>query len=378
MDNDWFAQTKQIYADALKQLGSNDTVRTIGTLFSGFGGVDIGAAMSAGVAPVWAVEYDAAIAAVYRQNIGDHVRVGDILDTNPADFEMPDILHASPPCPNFSQAKKDAAETEADIALAQKVADFIAELLPPFFTLENVFMYRLSQSWRIIAQTLMTHGYQFNYWRVNMADYGVPQTRQRMVVVARRDGIRPQLPPQTHAQNPQPTLFGGLQPWVSWYEAIEDLIPDLPDSEFAPWQLARLPDELTTFLMAGGGNTNKAEAYPGRGCRSSDSPAHTITPVTAGGGSLPRVFIMDGGNTNKAIAHRAADAPYFTVTSGGEKNPIRAQVGGRVVQLSLRCLARLQSFPDWYQLTEDRETAARGIGNAVPPLFYQRLAEILS
>lgn len=42
------AQTKQIYADALKQLGSNDTVRTIGTLFSGFGGVDIGAAMSAG------------------------------------------------------------------------------------------------------------------------------------------------------------------------------------------------------------------------------------------------------------------------------------------------------------------------------------------
>lgn len=339
MDNDWFAQTKQIYADALKQLGSNDTVRTIGTLFSGFGGVDIGAAMSAGVAPVWAVEYDAAIAAVCRQNIGDHVRVGDILDTNPADFEMPDILHASPPCPNFSQAKKDAAETEADIALAQKVADFIAELLPPFFTLENVFMYRLSQSWRIIAQTLMTHGYQFNYWRVNMADYGVPQTRQRMVVIARRDGIRPQLPPQTHAQNPQPqpTLFGGLQRWVSWYEAIEDLIPGLPDSEFAPWQVERL---------AGTGSKRAVRAFV---CNDSDSK----NPF------------------------RNDDTPAATVVaSGAEYN--RAAIAGRVVKMTPRCLARLQSFPDWYALPEATTVATRGIGNAVPPLFYQRLTEGLS
>jgi site-specific DNA-cytosine methylase len=387
-------------------------VRTIGTLFSGFGGVDIGA-IAAGVTPIWALEYDADIAAVYRQNIDDHVRVGDILDMNPADFETPDILHASPPCPNFSQAKTGAAETAGDIALAQKVADFITELLPPFVTLENVYMYRQSQSWQIIAQALLTHGYAFNYWRVNMADYGVPQTRQRMVVIARRDGIRPQLPPQTHAENPQPALFGGLQRWVSWYEVIADLIPGLPDSEFAPWQLERLPYEPTTFLINGAGNTNFQEAYPGRGCLSSDRPSHTITTVTADGGSLPRAFIMDGGNTSKAIVCRPTDAPYFTVTSGGEKNPIRAfvaaqgsygssmpiydaeqphgtitantnqtsikaQVGGRVVQLSLRCLARLQTFPDHYQLPEDRGAAARGIGNAVPPLFYQRLAENLS
>lgn len=395
---------------------------TLGTLFSGFGGVEVGA-MAAGMTPLWAVEYDADIAAVYRQNIGNHVRVGDILGMNPADFETPDILHASPPCPNFSQAKAGAVETVDDIALAQKVADFIAELLPPFFTLENVYMYRLSQSWQIIAQALLTHGYQFNYWRVNMADYGVPQTRQRMIVIARRDGIRPQLPPQTHAENSQPSLFGGLQRWVSWYEAIADLIPDLPDSEFAPWQLARLPDELTTFLMAGGGNTNKAEAYPGRGCRSSDSPAHTVTPATPGGGSLPRAFIvsdklnnhgeglttrqhnqpamtvvptarvgdvrafivngqqtetfvMKGGDSGNAIPYRM-DAPFFTVTAGmGDRISVRASTdSGRVVKLSPRCLVRLQTFPDWCVLPENQEVAARGIGNAVPPLFYQRLAE---
>lgn len=358
---------------------------TLGTLFSGFGGVEIGA-MAADMTPIWAVEYDADIAAVYRQNVGDHMRVGDVLDMNPDDFETPDILHASTQCTEFSQAKAGAVETKNDISLARKVADFVTELLPPFFTLENVYMYRQSRSWRIIAQALLTHGYQFNYWHVNMADYGVPQTRRRMIVIARRDGIRPQLPPQTHAENPQPSLFGGLQRRVSWYEAIADLIPGLPDSEFAPWQIERLPNELMTFLMAGGGNTNKAEAHPGRGCRSSDSPTHTITPVTSGGGSLPRAFIvngqqtetlvMKGGDSGNAIPYRT-DAPFFTVTAGmGDRIPIRAFTdSGRVAQLSLRCLARLQTFPDWYELPEMRETAARGIGNAVPPLFYQRLAE---
>lgn len=333
--------------------------------------------MAAGFAPLWAVEYDADIAAVYRQNIGDHVRMGDILDMNPADFETPDILHASPPCPNFSQAKTGAAETEVDIALAQKVADFIAELLPPFVTLENVYMYRQSRSWQIIAQALLTHGYQFNYWRVNMADYGVPQTRQRMIVIARRDGERPQLPPQTHAENPQPSLFGGLQRWVSWYEAIADLIPGLPDSEFAPWQVERLPAQLQTYLCSG---TDTKTPFRGVGV-----PAATVTVSDAGAirafitnGQQTETLVMNGGNTSNAIPYRT-DAPFFTVTAGmGDKIPIRAFTdSGRVAQLSLRCLARLQSFPDWYQLPEDRQTAARGIGNAVPPLFYRRLAESL-
>lgn len=382
---------------------------TLGTLFSGFGGVDIGA-MAAGVTPIWAVEHDADIAAVYRQNIGDHVRVGDVLDMNPADFEMPDILHASPPCPNFSQAKTGAVETDNDIALARKVAAFVVRLLPPFVTLENVYLYRQSRSWQIIARALLTHGYQFNYWRCNTANWGIPQTRQRMIVIARRDGIRPQLPPQTHAENPQAALFGGLQRWTTWYEAIADLIPDLPDSEFAPWQIERLPAQLQTYLCSG--TDTKTPITPPA------EPAPTITVSDMGGmrafvvnGQQAQTLVMKGGDSGNAIPYRM-DTPFFTVMAGmGDRIPVRAFVemqhtarevtvrsgnepaptlsaagasrpshqrvidSGRVVQLSLRCLARLQTFPDWYQLPEHRETAARGIGNAVPPLFYQRLAE---
>lgn len=374
----------------------------IGTLFSGFGGVDIGA-MAAGFTPLWAVEYDADIAAVYQQNIGDHVRVGDILTMSPDDFASVHLLHASPPCPNFSTAKAKAEETDHDIALARKVAEFIAVLLPDLFTLENVYPYRNSRSWRIIARTLMTHGYTFNYWHVCMADYGVPQVRRRMVVIARRDGLRPMLPPATHDAEPMPALFGGLARWVSWYEAIVDLIPGLPDSEFAPWQLARLSDELLENILIGSQNrervvsempamtivTNhcgRTRAFIVNGTPNSngetvtsidqDSPAFTVTAGT-GSNRVVRAFVCAQGAYGNHMPTYDETQPHGTITANSNQTAIKAAVSGRVVRITPRCLARLQSFPDWYELPESNDLAARGIGNAVPPLFYQRLAESL-
>lgn len=56
---------------------------------------------------------------------------------------------------------------------------------------------------------------------------------------------------------------------------------------------------------------------------------------------------------------------------------MRAIVGARVVAMTMRCLARFQSFPDWYELPEKRTLAARVIGNAVPPLLMQKVAEAM-
>ena len=360
-----------------------------GDLFTGFGGATIGA-MAAGLTPLWGIELDPVIAAVANENLGGHVMVTNILDVDPATLPKVDVLHASPPCPNFSIAKVGGKETELDIALAKKVAEFIRVIDPMIFTLENVYAYRHSKSWNIINDALYELGYWVSAEKVNAADYGVPQSRKRMIVRAVRGGWVPYLP--------EP------ESWVGWYEAIEDLIPTLPDSQFAPWQLKRLPDELRTMLLAhgahggkvvnvceeepaftvtsnsnqtnikavlvGGANTSEDQAAEGVGLSEMSEPSRC---VNASNSQHWRGLLIPGDNSSNGTI-RYADEPMVTLqTRAPGQCTHRAYTGYRVVSMTPRCLARFQSFPDSYMLPKSKTLAAKGIGNAVPPLLYQKI-----
>lgn len=327
---------------------------TYADLFTGFGGATVGA-MQVGLKPLWGIEYDAKIAAVANDNFGGHVIVADVLDVDPHTLASVDILHASPPCPNFSQAKTDNAETELDKALARKVVRFINVLRPRIFTLENVYQYRNSESWAIIQNNLFDMGYWVSIEHVNAADHGVPQTRQRMIVRAVLGGWIPYLPP--------------AQKWIGWHEAIEDLIPTLPESQFAPWQLKRLPEQLQTLAFG-----NNAQEW-GDSVVYEQEPFHTVTAQTGG---RARAFIVEGtaaGEDNKFnLPVRLAAQPIFTMRAQ-QNNPRAWLSQGKVVSMTPRALARFQSFPDSYRLPDSKTLAARGIGNAVAPLLYQRIIE---
>lgn len=345
---------------------------TFASMFSGFGGADCGA-IAAGMIPTWGIELDPKIAAVANRNLGEHVRVADILDCNPVDFPAVDVLHASPPCPNFSQAKTGGGETELDIALARKVAAFITTLQPRIFTLENVWGYRNSRSWAIIRETLNVAGYWHDIAHVNAADYGVPQTRKRMIVRAIRGAWVPMLSePET---------------WIGWYAAIEDLIDDLPDTEFAPWQLARLPEEIKETLML----WNMGQTIRPVTTRSVHEPVHTVdTGMMRRPSSIPQAVLIGGGNRSEAFLQYAkenrpsipgrkeATEPSMAISATASGDMRAFLVGknndaGRVVAMTPRCLARFQSFPDWFVLPESKTLAVKGIGNAVPPLLMEKL-----
>jgi DNA (cytosine-5)-methyltransferase 1 len=329
-------------------------LRKFASLFSGGGGVDIGA--SAGYSLCWGIEYDSDIARVANDNLGEHIKISDILKCNPSDFERVDWLHASPPCPSFSVAKNGGEETEQDIALSRKTLQFIQVLKPRHFTLENVWGYRDSRSWKLIFDGLRELGYGVDFWHINAADYGVPQTRKRMIVVANRTGTRPQKPLPTHRKKTesdnQLSMFEMLPNWISWYEAIEDLIPDLPDSQFAPWQIPRLPDEIKERF--------KAILLPVNGENSTyfgdDEPSQSLTSGNTVG--KYKAFIVDG-------------------KANGNQQKSRMAVDGRVVAMTARCLARWQTFPEWYEFPDAKTLACKIIGNAVPCLLAQRIGENL-
>jgi DNA (cytosine-5)-methyltransferase 1 len=360
-----------------------------GTMFSGGGGADLGL-MAAGLTPTWGVEYDEKIAAVYAANIGAHVLVADVRAVDYAALPRVDWLHASPVCTRASVANANASESDEDLGMARAVVAALEAQTPAFFTLENVWQYRNFAAFRLILAALERGGWFYDYTHVNAADYGVPQTRKRLILRASR-GLLPALP--------QPS------PWVGWYAAVEDLLPGLPDSQLAPWQLARLPADLReAVLFSSNGNyesfgdhhaaagdpalTVSAQAL-GRARavlvdqvnastvtqRDGEQPSFTISVYSAKH-QPPRAVLVKGGDFSgeDGLVMAAADAPSFGMRAG-RSEAHRAILPGRVVAMSPRCLARFQSFPDSYRLPDGRALAAKVIGNAVPPLLMQRVAQ---
>ncbi|BAY20091.1 C-5 cytosine-specific DNA methylase (plasmid) [Anabaenopsis circularis NIES-21] len=217
-------------------------------LFAGGGGVEAGM-VQAGICPVIAVEHDPtkpqlsqAIAQTHHRNFSEYgckvvqKTVQEIARSGFIGFpQNPDYLHASPVCANFSQAHTakagTAIETADDKSAAQAVAVAIRQLRPRVFTLENVPRYQSSQSFAIILDALESLGYHVNYSVVNMADFGLPQARRRLVLVACRD-LAISLPP--------------ISGRVGWYGAIAHLIPTMLDSQL----LARQQQAVEQFLAA--------------------------------------------------------------------------------------------------------------------------------
>lgn len=339
------------------------------TLFSGMGVADYGI-RAAGYHIVGAVEYTPAIADIYRRNHGDHVRVGDVRQMDWTMFPACDYLHASPPCPSFSSVNANRGETPDDIAVADAVCSAIATLQPRLFTLENVQGYHGSSSLRRIISTLERLDYAVEWRIVNAADYGVPQTRIRLVLVARSGGWM------------QPALDWGVPArWNGWYDAIADYIPDLPDTTLPPWQIQRMPTALRESMLISATNVN------GLTMRAAHTPAPT---VLAAHNPFRAVLLSTHArgtpeHNQYTVAYRTAHEPAWTCTAEPRQH-IRAllldscetthQPTVRIVQLTPPCLARFQSIPDTAWLPLAPALAVKAIGNGYPSLLAQRIVEM--
>ena len=103
-----------------------------------------------------------------------------------------------------------------------------------------------------------------------------------------------------------------------------------------------------------------------------DGHARSMTVTTSHNQRDMRAVLINESSTMEV--RTAAGSAAVQVSSGRTANQ-RALVGSRVVAMSPRALARFQSVPDAYRLPEKRTLAARVIGNMVPPLLMQRIAE---
>jgi len=413
---------------------------TIASLFSGGGLVEVGA-IAAGLKPIWGIEFDpeksklsANIADCYEQNIGAHVIRKPVQVVDWTQLEPPDVLWASPVCTRMSAANSKSGESEKDLELARVIALALEVLKPSAFCLENVPAYKKSKSLQIVRDTLYRLGYGVTEQVLNAADFGVPQSRKRFILRAVLGQFPPSLP------------FKALV-HAGWYEAIADLVPTLPESQLAPWQLERLRDlEESALVRSQNSQQRWSQGYKlalepamtitrlerpkafivegrninkwGKQLRSPEQPSFTISDASRG---VPRAVLLEGqGPTHcetSAIRHQEEPAlssmasatsqakalliersgarsdrgplvrtdsqPSWTIRAaigtdqnGNNRNQaINAVVDGRVVSLTARALARLQTLPDWYQLPQEMKIAGPLLGNGVPCKLAQAILE---
>lgn len=160
-------------------------------LFAGIGGFRL-ALESIGGKCIFSSEINDHACQMYKENFGDDPYC-DITKLNPKDLPDFDILCAGFPCQSFSicgRQKGFIDETRGTLFF--DIVRILKEKKPKAFILENVKNLTTHDKGRtltVIIDTLNSLGYSVNYKVLNAKDYGVPQNRERIIIVGSRDKI---------------------------------------------------------------------------------------------------------------------------------------------------------------------------------------------
>ncbi|MDR3364759.1 MAG: DNA cytosine methyltransferase [Clostridiales Family XIII bacterium] len=290
------------------------------SLFSGAGGLDLGL-MQAGHKMVWANDFDADAVRTYKHNIDSVIMHADINNVSVDDIPAADAIVGGFPCQGFSLANMNRNVDDERNQLYKAFCRIVSEKKPNYFVAENV-KGILSLGGGAVIEHIKNEferiGYRVNVHSLNLADYGIPQTRQRVLILGQRKDLGPQIsfsaPAPTHSRNGYPL------PWVSIKEAI-DRFPS--------------PDEPNTVL------NHTCSAYKvayrnftGHRMTDPDKPSPTILARGNGKGGVCAI-------------------PHYN----GER------------RLTIRESAAVQTFPDDFEFFGGLGSCYRQIGNAVPVAF---------
>lgn len=298
------------------------------SLFSGCGGLDLGL-IQAGNTIVWANDIDKDACATYRENIGDHIVCDDIKNIDISSLPDADVVVGGFPCQGFSQANRLRTLDDDRNKLYRFFYNTILIKQPKFFIAENVKgILSLGKGTAIkqIVSEFETAGYTTSVNLINMADYGVPQTRQRVIIIGQRENLGKEFlfvfPSPTHSKN------GNLPKWISIKEAI-DHFPD---------------PEINSSVLNHVYSAYKVEFRNFTGHRKTDPDKPSPTILARGNGQ--------GG---------VCAIPHYN--------------GKR--RLTIRESASVQTFPDDFHFVGAMNSCYRQIGNAVPVLFARKLGDEL-
>ncbi|MDR2124613.1 MAG: DNA cytosine methyltransferase [Desulfovibrio sp.] len=329
-------------------------------LFSGCGGLTLGFSdprFSGGFESVFAVDSDCAAVESYALNFGSHAVCGDIEDWAGGKRLIPqaDVVAGGPPCQGFSLLNK-GRKGDARRELWQPYMDIVAMCGAVIFVIENVRGLMHSPEHQAVKARADAIGFTTTACLLNAADYGVPQTRIRTIILGWKKNYIDKVdfpPPPTRSR-----LDNHF--YLPLRLTVRDSIADLPDPEGT--EIRNLPPPLD--LHFGRTPTEKSlrryKAVPPGGNRFDlQKNAPQLTPdcwirKTRGGTDLFGRLWWD----RPAVTIRTE---FFKPEKGRYLHPEQHR------PITHREAARLMGFPDDFRFAGTKVEIARQIGNAVPP-----------
>lgn len=160
---------------------------TVGSMFAGIGGIDL-AFKQAGFKIIWANEIDKYACRTYRLNFGnDSIIKEDIQNIKAGDVPYFDVLVAGFPCQAFSSVglKKGFEDPRGNLFFeTTRIINSVHPKAIFFENVANIVKHDNGNTFQTICNTLTELGYYFSYKIMNASDYGIPQQRNRLYLVA--------------------------------------------------------------------------------------------------------------------------------------------------------------------------------------------------
>jgi DNA (cytosine-5)-methyltransferase 1 len=336
--------------------GKNTNIKVV-DLFAGIGGLTYGM-QTAGLNVVAGIDIDETCAYGYEKSNKTKYIVRDIVDISSeelmslyGDSEIR-VLAGCAPCQPYSRLNK-SGPNEKKMTPLRKYAALIKETKPHVVSMENVGGLVNVKKYPVFAEfldALSELGYFVDYRVINTADYGVPQGRKRLVLLASRLGPI-KIPAPTHADH------------ITLRQAISDL-PPIKAGEADPRDILHQARNLSAL------NLRRIQATPKDGGSQKSWPEELLLECHK----------KESGKSFGSVYGRMAwDKPASTMTTqctgignGRFGHPEQDRA------ISLREAARIQTFPDGYVFYDKSKTLkvsqiSKFIGNAVPV----RLGEML-
>lgn len=314
-----------------------------------------------------AVEFDALAAATYTANHPEVVMFAkDIREISSAELISAsptnniDLIAACPPCQSFSSLTAKYKRKDSRDELINEFARLVREIKPRTIMMENVpgLALKGSHLFNPVIQEFKDLGYFISYRVLEVADYGVPQRRRRLVVLGCLSG-EIDIPESTHSESG----VDGKLPWVTVRDAISHIPQPIPLAKVknkggprsVGWNVSRVlaPQNIERLRASKEGGSRTA------------LPKHL----------RPACHQNDSGFTN-VYGRMSWDKPSPTIT-GGCTTLSKGRFGHptRLRTISVREAAALQSFPDDYDFaTNFIDRVCVIIGNALPPRFAESMA----